>query len=95
MSSLNILDLQRLLQLLLCQGLFTLDISGISVGCPVAVISLVVAFGIYLDKLMMRQIVFSSTFDLVLAVRKTMSSRVQNGAQSVGFKVVSIYRSCL
>ena len=47
MSSLNILDPQRLLHLLLCQGLFTLDVSGISVGCPVAVINLVVAFDIY------------------------------------------------
>lgn len=70
MSSLNILDLQRLLQLLLCQGLFTLDVSGISVGCPVAVINLVVAFGIYHDKPMMRQIVFSSVFDLVLGVKE-------------------------
>ena len=47
MSSLNILDSQRLLHLLLCQDLFTLDVSGISVGCPLAVINLVVAFGVY------------------------------------------------
>lgn len=62
----------------LCQGPSTVDALGISVGCHVAMINLMVAFGIKTaesEKLMMSQIGFSSIYDLVLGAEEKKNGK--------------------